>query len=375
MRRKKIMLFAYDGTGLGHLMRLIKISSGFSEAYTILIVSGHKALPELVRPGVDYCLLQNFYEERDKGKSNAEVNGKRIIALRNLVLSYKPDAFITDYLPLGKRLELYSIISGYNCRKYFILRSEIGGDTLARNDVFSERNNAFLGRNYDKIFVASDPMVTTPSSFSWLPKSIRIKMVYSGFVTYPVTNDEVEQTRLEWHNDNYKKWVICSDGGGRKGADLIEECIRLSQEKKFEDFQFDIVLGYYSPLLEDIPVPLNHNIRIIKWTNILYKLHASADYVICSGAYNSLLESMQGRPKTIISMSVLDNTEDNEQVQNIEKLSLYYDIRKLDKLSELKSVFEQVVTDKSHLTTDMRLDMNGISNVCKEIEFDLEMIC
>jgi len=367
------MLFAYDGTGLGHLMRLIKISSGFSEAYTILIVSGHKALPELVRPGVDYCLLQNFYEERDKGKSNAEVNGKRIIALRNLVLSYKPDAFITDYLPLGKRLELYSIISGYNCRKYFILRSEIGGDTLARNDVFSERNNAFLGRNYDKIFVASDPMVTTPSSFSWLPKSIRIKMVYSGFVTYPVSNDEVEQTRLEWHNDNYKKWVICSDGGGRKGADLIEECIRLSQEKKFEDFQFDIVLGYYSPLLKEIPDCVNANMRIIKWTNILYKLHASADYVICSGAYNSLLESMQGRNKTVFSMSVLNNEEDDEQTRNIEKLGCYYDIRKIDNISEMKHVFEQGVTNSTYKSTHMVLNMNGISNICKEIELDMEI--
>lgn len=375
MRRKKILLFAYDGTGLGHLMRLIKISSGFSEACSILIVSGHKALPELVRPGVDYCLLPNFYEERDKGKSNAEVNGKRIIALRNLVLSYKPDAFITDYLPLGKRLELYAIVSGYICRKYFILRSEIGGDILARNDVFSERNNVFLGRNYDKIFVASDPKVTTPSSYSWLPKSIRERMLYSGFVTYPVTDDEVEQTRQEWHKDNYKKWVICSDGGGRKGADLIEECIRLSQDKKYEDFQFDIILGYYSPLLEDIPVPLSQNVRIIRWTNILYKLHASADYVICTGSYNSLLESMQGRRKTIISMSVLNSTEDDEQAQNIEKLSLYYDIRKLDKLSELKSVFEQVVANKSHFTPDVRLDMNGIYNVCKEIETDLEMTC
>ena len=369
------MLFAYDGTGLGHLMRLIKISSGFSDGCSILVVSGHKALPELVPPGVDYYLLPNFYEERDKGKSNAEVNGERIIALRNLVLSYKPDAFITDYLPLGKRLELHAIISGYSCRKYFVLRSEIGGDALARNDVFSERNNVYLERNYDKVFVASDPKVTKLSSFSWLPMSIRNKMVYSGFVTYQVNNDEVERIRQKWLKDCYKKWVVCSDGGGRKGADLIKECFRLSQDKKFEDFQFDIILGYYSPLLENLPLSLSQNVRIIRWTNLLYKLHASADYVICTGAYNSLLESIQGRTKTIISMSVLNNSEDDEQTQNIEKLSFYYDIRKLDTLSELQSVFEQVVTNKSHATIEMRLDMDGISNVCKEIESDLELTC
>lgn len=103
MEKKKVLLFAYDGTGLGHLMRLIKIASGFSNRCNVLVVSGHKALPELVHSGIDYYLLPNFYEERDKGKTNAEVNGERIVCLRNLVLSYKPDAFITDYLSFGQK--------------------------------------------------------------------------------------------------------------------------------------------------------------------------------------------------------------------------------------------------------------------------------
>ena len=373
MEKKKVLLFAYDGTGLGHLMRLIKIASGFSNRCNVLVVSGHKALPELVHSGIDYYLLPNFYEERDKGKTNAEVNGERIVCLRNLVLSYKPDAFITDYLPLGKRLELYSIISSFSCKKYFILRSEIGGDALIHNDVFSERNIVYLERYYNKIYVASDYLVTPPSSFLWLPESIRAKMVYSGFVTYPVSENEVKQTKLEWHRDPYKKWVVCSDGGGKKGSSFIKECIKLSKDKRFEDFQFDIVLGYYSPLLKEIPDCVNANVRIIKWTNLLYKLHASADFVICSGAYNSLLESMQGRNKTVFSMSVLNNEEDDEQTRNIEKLGCYYDIRKIDNISEMKHVFEQGVTNSTYKSTHMVLNMNGISNICKEIELDMEI--
>ena len=203
--------------------------------------------------------------------------------------------------------------------------------------------------------------------------SIRAKMVYSGFVTYPVSENEVKQTKLEWHRDSYKKWVVCSDGGGKKGASFIKECIKLSQDKRFEDFQFDIVLGYYSPLLKEIPDCENANVRIIKWTNLLYKLHASADFVICSGAYNSLLESMQGRNKTVFSMSVLNNEEDDEQTRNIEKLGCYYDIRKIDNISEMRHVFEQGVTNDAYKSTNMVLNMNGISNICKEIEFDLEI--
>lgn len=37
-------MYAYDGTGLGHLARLVKISQGFSPNIDVLIVSGHEAL-------------------------------------------------------------------------------------------------------------------------------------------------------------------------------------------------------------------------------------------------------------------------------------------------------------------------------------------
>ena len=45
---KKVMLFAYDGTGLGHLMRLIKIAWGLSKECQVIVVSGHKAMPDII---------------------------------------------------------------------------------------------------------------------------------------------------------------------------------------------------------------------------------------------------------------------------------------------------------------------------------------
>ena len=372
MGRKRILLFAYDGTGLGHLMRLIKIASGFSNQCDILVASGHNALPKLIPSGIDFYSLPNFYDERDKGKSNAEVNGKRIVLIRNLVLNYKPDAFVTDYLPLGKRLELYSIITSFPCKKYFILRSELGGEVPAKNDVFSERNIIYLEKYYRKIFVASDSRITNPSFFSWLSDNLRNKMYYSGFVALSITADDVKETRREWLRSDYKKWVVCSAGGGKRGATLIKECIKLSLDIRYKDFQFDVILGYYSPLLSDIPKPMNHNIRIIQWTNALYKLHASADYVICSGAYNSLTESMQGKSKIVFSLSVLNNEEDDEQEKNIEKLSGFYNIRKIPSVSEVASVFAQTITNNDSFFYSRALNMNGISNICNEIELDLD---
>lgn len=57
MNMKKVMLFAYDGTGLGHLMRLIKIAWGLSKECQVIVVSGHKAMPDIIPEDIQYYLL------------------------------------------------------------------------------------------------------------------------------------------------------------------------------------------------------------------------------------------------------------------------------------------------------------------------------
>lgn len=372
MNKKRVMLFAYDGTGLGHIMRLLKIASGFSKDVMILVVSGHNALPEIVRKNINYYKLPNFYEERNLGKSDREINSLRMSILWKLINEFVPDAFITDYLPLGKRCELYPIITKYPTKKYFILRSEIGGDSWMYNDVFSNRNLIFLERDYEKIYIASDSRIQDEAKYNWLPPSIRQKMVYSGCVTYHVTEEDVINTRKKY-NAIEKKWVVCTIGGGKVGADYIKECVNIATKSERQDLIFDIVLGFYCPVelsvFDDLIVN-KCNIRIHKSIKDMYLLNASADVVICTGAYNSLLEAMQGRKKTIISMSVLRAGIDNEQVNNIDCLSHYYDIRKISDIQELESVFLDSIAS-APISKPNELNMNGIEFVSSDIENQL----
>lgn len=59
-------MYAYDGTGLGHLARLVKISQGFSPNIDVLIVSGHEALNGHLWGDFNYIQLPNSYVEREK---------------------------------------------------------------------------------------------------------------------------------------------------------------------------------------------------------------------------------------------------------------------------------------------------------------------
>lgn len=373
--KKKVLLYAYDGTGLGHLSRLIKIASGFSDKIEVLLVSGHKALPELVRPQMSFIQLPYYYEERKNGKTKATSTAERIISLHNIIQDYKPDAFVTDYLPLGKRMELQFIITKYKCKKYFILRSDIGGLDLTYKEVFSKRNLLYLSNYYDRILIASDTYITPRETYSWLPTDIKKKIQYVGFVTYLVSDEEVLYTRSKFIDPPRYKWIVCSVGGGQKGTSLIKKCIELSKDNRFSDFQIDIILGKYSPLDWQSVATDSHfkeNVRISKWIDNLYLLHASADCIVCSGAYNTLLECMQGKNKTVISSSVQIDEDENEQTQNIEAFGKYYNIHKLSHIHDMGSFVLNCINKKNNVNKGLKID--GIYNVCKTIEGDLFVI-
>ena len=83
----------------------------------------------------------------------------------------------------------------------------------------------------------------------------------------------------------------------------------MAKDKRFADWKIDIVLGNYSQLLwpyGQTEIYTKENVTIHRKLKDLYLLHASADCVICSGGYNSLVESMQGKDKNVFAYSVMD---------------------------------------------------------------------
>lgn len=369
--KKRILIFAYDGTGVGHLMCLAKIASGLSSGFDVLIVTGHTVVSKVVKNGVRYIQLPNFYEELTKGnKSDADINASRIIQLHQIVNDFKPDAFITDFLPFGKRCELQYIIRQYKCLKYFTLRSEIGGERIMHEDVFSSRNIKLFAQHYDRIFVTSDLAITSMDIFSWLPTEVKKKITYTGFVTYPINRYHAQKLRQLKHSTAYRKWIVCSIGGGRVGNELLESCYKLAKTKQFTDCFFDIVLGEYNKAsinsTECLP-----NVCISNWIDDLYMYHASADLVICCGAYNTLVECMQGLPKTVFSYSVQNPQLEDEQQQNIIKLGNYYSIKHIDDLENLEKMVVSLLQYNDCDNGQDILNMNGIDNICNTVMNDI----
>ena len=369
------MLFAYDGTGLGHLMRLIRIADCLREDFTPLVVTGHRAVCEIIPDNIEFVRLPVFEQaaSRQSGMQGHSLSVKefRSDTIRYIGKLFKPHVLITDYMPAGKKNELLEMIASSPCLKYLVMRGDIGSEEQLHHVVFSPDNNRLIEQCYNRIFIASDPRIEDFSSDASIPGPVREKFKHVGFVTRAISSAEVAQVRLARGLAPSDRWVVCSAGGGRMGESLVHCCLKLVGDKRFEGVQFDIVQGHYS----EIPWPdplydtlsLGRNIRLTRASNALPLMHAAADCVICSGGYNSLLETIQGRPKHVLAYSVQVNEE--EQKRNILRLGRFYPIRRLRNLDDLSGELAEILQTAPEAAS-LPLALDGARIIAQTIKED-----
>ena len=209
--------------------------------------------------------------------------------------------------------------------------------------------------------------------FSWLPAEVQEKISYTGFVTYSVNMSHAQKLRQLKKSAGYRKWIVCSIGGGRVGNELLESCYKLSKTRQFSDCFFDIVLGEYNKASIN-PSECLPNVCISNWIDDLYMYHASADMVICCGAYNTLIECMQGLPKNVLSYSVQNPQLEDEQQQNIIKLGDYYSIKHINDLENLEAMVVSLLQYNNIDNGHNVLNMNGIDNICNTVMNDIKNV-
>ena len=96
--------------------------------------------------------------------------------------------------------------------------------------------------------------------------------------------------------------------------------------------------------------------------------------VICCGAYNTLVECMQGLPKTVLSYSVQNPQLEDEQLQNIIKLGNFYSIKQIDNLKKLEKMVVSLLQYNDFDNGQDKLNMNGIDNICNTVMNDIKNV-
>lgn len=384
--QKRAIFFVFDaGTGVGHLRRLACIAKKLQGHFACLLVTGHRAAAHWFVPDeCEYIHLPSWdslmeskagYWGRKPFVSLSETDAIKLRKdiLKAVVAAFKPDAIFVDHLPLGAFEELASIIQDTPCLKYLITRGVLNETEDLRKLILGGRAHEYLKLYYRRILVASDPKVFNFSRQYNISSELRVKTVQTGYVVDRIPQATRKTTREDRGLRQGDVWVVASAGGGQMGEPLIDGCLELS--KAHRNVVFDIVQGPRSSRIWEHShrnVIATGNLRLQKETSEMPYLHASADLVISSGGYNSLLEALQGNAKILCFPYRKDHRD--EQYHHSACLREFVNIEVSTDLRELPTLFERAIAsihDAEPLDKRKELNFDGAAAIEEIVLQDL----
>jgi predicted glycosyltransferase len=382
----RALFFVFDGgIGVGHLRRLACVAKRLQGRFSCLIVTGQRAAAHWFVPEeCEYVHVPNW-DSLLEAKAGywgrkpfmtvdvAEATRLRSEILAGVARAFQPDVIFVEHLPLGAQGELARIIAETPCLKYMVTRGVLNETEDLRRLILGGRAHQYLSSHYHRVLVASDRKVFDFSRQYNIAPDIRRKTLHTGYVTERIPGDVTKTTRDDRGLAEGDTWVVASAGGGQLGEALIESCCDLARTR--QDVTFDVVLGPRSNLPwtdKYRSVVTEGNLRLHRETRELPYLHASADLVISSGGYNSLLETLQGNAKILCFPKRPDHRD--EQYRHTASLKRFVDIDVSTDFADLPVLFDRALASlHPGESRDRRreLDFDGAASIEKVVLEDL----
>lgn len=347
--KPRILLYAHDGSGFGHLMRISRLASRLQGRCTCLILTGTREAAWFVDPSCEFMKLPSWASMfrrqagANTGKLWHEMPKEDIVRFRSQLIEsistvFAPDAIIVDYLPFGLRNELLDTLRKTPARKYLIMRSVIDSSDTELRSILSSTEFAEL---YDRVLVAADKRLTDALNDFPLCAAARAKCEWIGYITNSCSSRKAKGCTHDSHSKSIQ--VVCSAGSGLRGESLFSECIDAAPRHPLATFE--VVVGARSSFVAASSDELLKNIRLSTFRTDLPELHANADVVVTSGGYNSILEAMIGGAEIVVS-PVNEGLKD-EQLRHAQQLQRYYPIAIATSPSELPRLLSQAIHNAS----------------------------
>jgi predicted glycosyltransferase len=380
--RKRIMIFLHDGRGLGHLRRLSRIAAKLQEQASVLFVAGHREVAHMVPRECEFVhipSLDSIDKRRTRhwarapflGDDMARGRALRSELLRTTFQAFAPDAFVSDYLPLGIDQELVPLLTGEQpCRKYFIIRGLLGAPDYVRSHVLTPQAKAILERHYDLLLATCDARTVDVAGEYGLSPTLRERLEYTGYVVEPFSPERCQAVRADRLLPEGAKWVVCTAGGGKDGEDLLERCWELALQ--FPECYFDLITGPRSRLSvvqEGWYAGTRIRVQQSDSQTMPYRL-GGADVVITRGGYNSLMESCVGNARII----VVPIQSDYEQVHHPARLAPFRPLEVVHELGALDLALEAAMHGPPVEHSFHEVDTDGAAHTARAILHDVSRV-
>ena len=333
---KRVLIYSHDSFGLGHLRRCRAIAHSLVEgdsSLSVLILSGSPIIGSFdFRSRVDFVRIPGVIKLRNGEyvSLSLHIDIEETLAMRSSIMRhtadiFDPDILIVDKEPLGLRGEMRPTLNLLRARGTPIVLGlrDVMDDPSALESEW-ERKNAIpaLSDYYDEIWVYGLPQICDPLSGIDLPKSVRRRMVYTGYLRREVPTAAASET-LGLEDGEF---LLVTPGGGGDGDDLIDwvlaayeqDCGRLPPALVvFGPFMLPERQAAFAARAERLA-----NVHTITFEARFEHLMARARGVVAMGGYNTFCEILSFDKPALIVPRTTPRLEQSIRAQRAAELGL-----------------------------------------------------
>lgn len=378
MNRKKILFYSHDTFGLGHINRILAIGNYLSrhrEGVSVLLVSGSGIIHGIRIPrGIDYIKLPSVTKTGDESYRSKylSLSLKETLKLRETILldtavSFKPDIFVVDNVPLGLKKEAQPTLEALRksrpaCRIVLSMRDILDDPAKIRRNWNENGIYGVLNSYFDAVLVFGLRDLYDVTKEYDVPEPASSKFLFCGYIKKSRTFDPPEKIR-DRLDINGHRFILITAGGGGDGEKLIETSLEAMERYKEGLFKSLVVLG------PDFPEKKEKKIRARYWANRKFIItnfvdHLpdfinASDLVISMGGYNTICEILSLRKRAIVVPRVRPRVEQLIRAKRMSERGLleYIHPERLHPESLKKKIKDHLLKREPF---EPRLDLGGL---------------
>ena len=319
----RVLIYSHDTFGLGHLRRCSAIAQELiskQKDLSVLIISGSLIFKqftfdqkiEIVSIPSIKKLTSGKYRSHKTASSLTETIKRRSEIIQRTACRFMPTLFIVDKEPLGLKGEIRGTLEklkslGVPC---VLGLRDILDDPKKLSIEWKQKNAVIaLERLYSEIWVYGVPQVYKPLSKLRLPKSIKEKLIYTGYLRRNTPPKMERMSRLENIKKSIgNKFILATPGGGGDGAKFVDAILGAYEKDNSIPYPALIVLGPLMPRKQQKTFMCRAK-RISGVTTLSFDPHIeimmkAAVAVVAMGGYNTFCEILSfNKPALLLPRS------------------------------------------------------------------------
>ncbi|WP_027722591.1 glycosyltransferase family protein [Maridesulfovibrio zosterae] len=353
----KIIHYCQHVLGMGHFFRSLEIARALDKEEVLFVAGGSKPdqdLPLNIKyiqlPGL--CMDEKFggLMTTDPSLDLEEVKKNRATSLLNIFRQEKPDIFLIELFPFGRkafRFELLPVLDA-------IKDGQLGNIKVicSLRDILVERDDGgkhekrvvkYLNKYFNLLLIHSDPQIASLDETFQLLNQITIPYSYTGFTARKPDKGVRESIRKSLGIAVNEKLLIASAGGGKVGKPLMEAVFKSFSCNSPEKTKLLMLTGpFYDQ--ENFNILYNSsknfkNITVKKFASDFTNLLTAADAMISMAGYNTCMDILTSG----IPTAVLPFAHNHEQRMRAEKLAKHIPLRVLETKDLVASSMDNVI--------------------------------